>query len=241
MMRILEKYRIFEVFRKINVEPLLFLLSFGDGILRLPVMDLVLSKTCLSGSSLFGEKIFSEDICSNLTSYPAEQAVVQATVSKFNSVSEVISGILTILVTIFLGSWCDSGARKGLIYLSIIGRLSRVISLLFNYVHKELVIEYFWLDFLHYLCGNNNSLFIGALAIITDDTSTEIRTIRILIISGVFETGLALSNLVSGYFLEYRTFYASLATYFALVILALLYTILSTIIQPRGEKIFIKR
>ena len=134
-MRILEKYRIFEVFRKINVEPLLFLLSFGDGILRLPVMDLVLSKTCLSGSSLFGEKIFSEDICSNLTSYPAEQAVVQATVSKFNSVSEVISGILTILVTIFLRSWCDSG----------------VISLLFKYVHKELVIEYFWLDFLPYL------------------------------------------------------------------------------------------
>lgn len=214
-----------KILKIINVEPIVFLLSFGDGILRLPVLDLVLSKTCLSGSYFFGEATYSAEICSNLTNYPKEQAIVQETVAKFNSVSEVIAGILTILVTIFLGSWCDNGGRKGLIYLTIVGRLSRVISLLFNYVYKDLVIEYFWVDCLHQLCGNNNSLFIGAFAIVTDETSMKVRTIRILIISGIFEVGLALSNLVTGYILEYGTFYASLATYFGFISVALLYSL----------------
>ena len=217
--------KIVEFAKTINVEPVIFLLCFGGGILELPARDLVLSKTCLAGSYFFGATTYSKDICTNLTNYPEEQSMVQHTVSKFNSVSVIMKTMMIMLVTVFLGSWCDSGGRKGLIVLTCLGRLAIAGSLLLNFMCDNLVIEFFWLDFPAMLSGYENSLWIGAYAIITDETSQSNRTIRILILSALWHIGMALANLVTGYILEYGTFYAVLGTYTATLIAALLYTV----------------
>ena len=216
--------KIIKFIKTINVEPVVFLLCFAGGIIEIPGRDLVLTKTCLSGSYFFGDTTYPADVCANLTNYADEQKEIQATVSKFNSVTTIMRTLLRILVTIFLGSWCDSGGRKGLIILTCLGRLAMVASLLLNYTCEGLVIEFFWLDFPNYLCGADNSLFLGAYAMVTDETTPKMRTIRILILSALWHIGMALANLVTGYILEFGTFYAVLATNCGAVIAGLLYS-----------------
>ena len=95
--------------KSINVEPVVFLLCFAAGIIGIPMTDLILFKTCLSGSYFFTGPTYNSSICANLTNYPDQQAEVQETVQKFNSLNSIMNGILMICVTVFLGSWCDSG------------------------------------------------------------------------------------------------------------------------------------
>ena len=62
-MKLPKRSTIVEVIKSINVEPVVFLLIVGDGILGLPVFDLQLKKTCLSGSSLFGQTKYPPNVC----------------------------------------------------------------------------------------------------------------------------------------------------------------------------------
>ena len=224
-MKLPKRSTIVEGIKSINVEPVVFLMIVGDGLLGLPEYNLMLKKTCLSGSSLFGQTKYPPNICSNLSDYPDQQAEVQKIVSKFNSVSDVVASIMIMLVTIFFGSWCDQGGKKGLIILSCLGRFASVASLLINFVCKDLVVEYFWLEFPNYLCGDNSSLLLGAYAIVADRSSPNTRTLRILVLNGIQRIGSALGNLVAGYILEYGTFLASLGVYVVLLIGALLYSV----------------
>ena len=93
--------KIVKFIRTINVEPIVFLLCFGGGILEIPARDLVLTRTCLSGSYFFGDVTYPPDICGNLTNYAEEQKEVQETVSKFNSATTILRVTLLMFVTIF--------------------------------------------------------------------------------------------------------------------------------------------
>ena len=112
-----------------------------------------------------------------------------------------------------------------MLILSSIGRIIGSASLLINYIFEDLVVEYFWIGNLCFLCGFDNSLFVGSYAIISDETSPEMRTVRFMIIGGLWHVGMALSNLITGYILEYGTFYAVLGTGFGAQLLGLLYSI----------------
>ena len=67
---------------------------------------------------------------------------------------------------------------------------------------KYQVVEWLWLDIIYELCGGESGLFLAAYATITDETTDETRTIRILIISALWHIGTGLANFVTGYILQ---------------------------------------
>jgi len=221
------KEKILEVGRAINVEPVVFLFLFGTYLISLPERNFILTKTCTSGSALFGNKTFSQEVCENLAdgNHSSEQQEVQSTVQKFNSAALVLKTIPLIFVIIFLGSWCDKGGRKRILFLCITGRILATLAVLLSYILENLVVEWLWLDIIYELCGGESGLFLAAYATIADETTDETRTIRILIISALWHIGTGLANFVTGYILQYFKFLGVMAVSVACHIAAVSYVV----------------
>merc|ERR550517_1478693 len=133
-----------------------------------------------------------------------------------------------------IGSWCDEGGRRNILFLAIVGKLLAITATLIFYFSSNMEIEWLWLDAVSELTGGQVGMFVSAYAIVTDQSDERMRTLRILVIAGLWHIAMAMGNLAAGLLLKYLTFVGLLAVSAGCHLLSLAYTFV--FIREKEEK-----
>lgn len=209
--------------RKINVEPLLFLMSFSYGLYGGIYTAFITFKHCLW---LLDSSVQAwpnpHDYCLNLGSNPPqghanstdfhEQQAdldylnrVQAATARYMIIYKVVSTVPTVLITIFIGAWSDKHGRKMPIVIALAGSAIATQIAVFTAAVDSIPV-YIMLApaFVKGFTGQMLVISGGTYSMIADSASSSRElTIRIAVASGVSSVGGLLAHLISAAILQH--------------------------------------
>lgn len=186
--------------RTLSSEPAVFLYTLAVGIYSSIIPNFIHQKLC---SPLVEPPL---DYVCNSTALLAEATDI-------TTVRGTLREVLPAVVLLLAGSWRDyTGRNKPIMYLSLIGELVGVSIELFGACRWELSpwVTSLTDGVLYGLAGGNKLFYVGALLVITDQSTVEDRTARMGLYTAALVGGNCVSYALSGYALEffgYRWFF----------------------------------
>lgn len=209
--------------RKVNVEPLLFLMSFSFGLYSPIHTAFITFKNCLRLLDSSVEALPNpHEYCMQLGSAPPSPKSnstgmddpdpyliflnkVQAATAQFNIYSQLLSTVPTVLATILIGAWSDVNGRKPPIVVALAGSaIAAQASIVVAAVDSISVYVLLAPTFISSLTGHMIVVIGSAYAMISDATQTsKALTIRIALASGVGSIGSLSAHLISAVILQY--------------------------------------
>ncbi|XP_036336698.1 proton-coupled folate transporter isoform X2 [Rhagoletis pomonella] len=213
-------------YKKISVEPTMFLYMFAFMITSVVEQDFFVQKACRVNNN------FSDEICSNIKAdenayYKKE---VQITTAKFLQIESIAAHVFPIILALFLGSFSDRRGRKFPLLMGLTGKFIYSVMIVVNARMKTWPLEYviYTATLPSALTGADVAIFASCFAYISDKSTLKNRTLRVTILDVVYlsamPTGVAL-----GSYLFYNVFNQSYADMFTLnatlLALSIIYTI----------------
>ncbi|XP_065358977.1 probable peptidoglycan muropeptide transporter SLC46 [Calliphora vicina] len=200
-------------YRKISVEPTMFLYMFAFMNTSVVEHDFYLQKACRVNNN------FTDDICEHIKdSENAEyKKLVQITTARFYQWESIAAHVFPIILALFLGSFSDRRGRKFPLLMGLCGKFLFSVMIVVNAKMKtwplEMVIYTATLP--SALTGADVAIFASCFAYISDISTLRNRTMRVTILDicylSAMPTGVAL-----GSYLFYNHFNRSYANMFAL-------------------------
>ena len=210
--------------RWITIEPIIFsaIIAYATiGTLRTEYIRSVVSQTFdVNGTGLNAN-------CSTNKSDPAYklQQEIQSETALWVMYLQLCSSGLTIISAPLLSSWSDQSGRRIALFLSCFGILANCISYLvvstFSLSHYILLIG----ETLQGLTGSPILIVAASLAYIADITMKKERLFRFVIIDTTLLFGIGVSQVAMGYVVNDFGFTPPFAAVSAILVLALLYTV----------------
>ncbi|XP_049315340.1 proton-coupled folate transporter isoform X1 [Bactrocera dorsalis] len=213
-------------YKKVSVEPTMFLYMFAFMITSVVEQDFFVQKACRVNNN------FTDEICSNIQA--DENAIykkqVQITTAKFHQIESISAHIFPIILALFIGSFSDRRGRKFPLLMGLTGKLIYSVMIVVNARMKTWPLEYviYTATLPSALTGADVAIFASCFAYISDISTLKNRTLRVTILDvcylSAMPTGVAL-----GSYLFYNAFDNSYADMFtvnaALLALAIIYTV----------------
>ncbi|XP_012158008.1 proton-coupled folate transporter isoform X1 [Ceratitis capitata] len=215
-------------YKKISVEPTMFLYMFAFMITSVVEQDFFVQKACRVNNN------FSEEICSNIKAdeNAAYKKQVQITTAKFHQIESISAHVFPIILALFLGSFSDRRGRKFPLLMGLTGKLIYSVMIVVNARMKTWPLEYviYTATLPSALTGADVAIFASCFAYISDISTLKNRTLRVTILDicylSAMPTGVAL-----GSHLFYNAFNKSYADMFtlnaSLLALSIVYTLLA--------------
>lgn len=125
-------------YRKITVEPTMFLYMLAFQLTSVIEQALFINKACRVNHN------YTAEICDNLTKYDDIKTEVQLTVSLFHQWNNIAGHVVPIIIALFLGSWSDRRGRKLPLLLGLTGKLIYSISIIFNVYNGNKIADFFY-------------------------------------------------------------------------------------------------
>ncbi|XP_065361842.1 probable peptidoglycan muropeptide transporter SLC46 [Calliphora vicina] len=200
-------------YRKISVEPSLFLYMFAFMNTSVVEHDFYLQKACRVNNN------FTAEICEHIKDSENSEykKLVQITTARFYQWESLAAHLFPIILALFLGSFSDRRGRKFPLLMGLCGKFFYAVMLAVNAKMKtwplEMVIYTATLP--SALTGAELAIFFSCFAYISDISTLRNRTMRVTILEvcylSAMPTGVAL-----GSYLFYNHFNRSYANMFAL-------------------------
>ncbi|XP_046807502.1 proton-coupled folate transporter isoform X2 [Lucilia cuprina] len=213
-------------YRKISVEPTMFLYMFAFMNTSVVEHDFFLQKACRVNNN------FSDEICEHIKdSENAEyKKLVQITTAQFYQWESIAAHVFPIILALFLGSFSDRRGRKFPLLMGLCGKLIYSVMIVVNAKMKtwplEMVIYTATLP--SALTGSDVAIFASCFAYISDISTLRNRTMRVTILDvcylSAMPTGVALGSYL--FYNHFKRSYANMFTLNAsLLVAAIIYTI----------------
>lgn len=113
-------------FRKITVEPTMFLYMFAFQLTSVVEQAFFVDKACRVDHN------YTAEICDNLTQHVDIKKEVQITVSNFHQWNNIAGHAVPIVIALFLGSWSDRRGRKLPLLLGLTGKCIYSLAVIAN-------------------------------------------------------------------------------------------------------------
>ncbi|XP_028174953.1 proton-coupled folate transporter-like [Ostrinia furnacalis] len=204
---------------KNTIEIPLFMILFGLYLSGAPISNLNMYRTCVHSLNytVADCKSFLDPEKINHTQELEKE--VQEYVTLVNTVNSVLEAIVPAVLSLFLGVWSDKHGRKPLIAWTLFGlTFSAILTVVYGLM-EELGPWWYIISCLPFsLTGGYKVLMIGAICFISDVTSNENRSFRLMIIQLTFALGHTAGAMLSPYTVK------GIGNLYLLLLVASLYT-----------------
>ena len=130
------------------------------------------------------------------------EAEAQSKAAYFSLWLDLIQGIPSAIIGLFLGNYSDKAGRKFAIVPPCIGLIFKCLSFVLVIWLKANIFFLFIGAFLDGLCGSFTTLLCGCLAYVSDITTIEKRTFRITVVEMCMILPSAISAIATGYLIR---------------------------------------
>lgn len=208
--------------KSITIEPFIFLLMFGIGILAGAEVNtnLMLWKIC---AVTLG---YNETACENLTAEENDEieSATQKRLNDYEIIDTYISGWPAIVYCLVAGGLSDIYGRKPLLFLPIFGAvLGSVVRLIHLIFIRELPLEFLYLGGWYSWLGGSSLYYLGIYGYGADITTDQERAARYARFDGVETLSYMFGSFLSPYVFELGGNYASYITELAFTSIATCY------------------
>ncbi|XP_046384244.1 tetracycline resistance protein, class C-like isoform X2 [Ischnura elegans] len=207
----------------INVEPILFFVSFSMVLSDAPFQDLVLKRICLETPGI------EPDVCESLPQHPKEEEMVQPRAVILLMAKSLIEAILPALMAFWVGPWSDrTRRRKPLLVLPLVGYALRYAILAILVGFTSVRPEYFLIASVPIaVSGGLVSTFTSLTCIVGDETEGDgpTRTLRLGLLQAFFIVGILPASLMSSSVLSALGYHGVFAISGLALLLALVITL----------------
>lgn len=192
------------ILRSQYVEPMLFGYMFCIFLTMSVDQQLLYRKLCL--------KRFNASYCDQLQNslnktFLNDQNLIQKQTASWGVYLDIARSSLSILVTIFYGSWSDQVGRKTIMILPIIGDLINVAVYLLSSIFMSLDVVYLLIGLVFSSCFGNVACFLSSVfSYLSDTTNQSERTKRVIILESMIYLGAVVSNLTGQQLLSHAGF-----------------------------------
>lgn len=171
-------------YKKITVEPILFLYIFAFMITNVIEQDLFLQKICRIN------KNYPVDICNNIKNISNEKykIEVQKTMSNYLLAESVLGNMFSITISLFIGSFSDHYGRKLPLLFGLFGKMIYSFMVIVNILVKSWSIEYILFTALLpcVLTGSDIAIFTSCFSYISDVSSKKNLTFRVTLLNACY-------------------------------------------------------
>ncbi|XP_037940194.1 proton-coupled folate transporter [Teleopsis dalmanni] len=213
-------------YKKISVEPTMFLYMFAFMITSVVEHDFFLQKACRVNNN------FSDEICSNIRAdeYKEYKEKVQVTTAKFYQWENISAHVFPIILALFLGSFSDRRGRKFPLLMGLCGKFIYSVMIIVNAKMKTWPVEYiiYTATLPSAITGADVAIFASCFAYISDVSTLKNRTLRVTILDicylSAMPTGVALGSYLYNNVLK-KSYANMFAVNASLLALSIIYTL----------------
>ncbi|XP_037789942.1 proton-coupled folate transporter-like [Penaeus monodon] len=163
------------------------------------------------------------------------QVAVQKLDNMFNLFESLVGSLVPFLLVVFIASWSDRRGRKGPLMISLSGSALYAAVYLLEAVNPTWPPEVLLLaSFLQSVGGGWVLFFMAAYSYIADHSSGEARTLRLTVMSAVWQLGGPAGTALAAWLFDVGGYVWVFGLSLALYVLCLLYTLLVVRDRARG-------
>lgn len=211
--------------RYTTVEPVMWLYMMAYMITSVVEQAFFVHKACTVDHG------FSEEVCRKLKDNTTVKETVQLTVSDFHQWNNIAGHVVPIILAFFFGNWSDRRGRKALLLLGLSGKFLYSFMVVLNSLigSWNLNMVVYTASLPMGMLGGDVAIFSASFAYISDISSLEDRTMRILILDIVYLSTMPIGVALGSYLYSHvvNSSYSIMFTVNAsLLALAIVYAIL---------------
>lgn len=190
---VLEKY--FGWIRHVSVEPTMWFYMMAFMVTSVVEQAFFVYKACRVDHG------FSEEVCANLSNDEERKKIVHVTVSNFHQWNNVAGHIVPIILAMFIGNWSDRRGRKLPLVIGLVGKFIYSFMVVVNSMMEtwNLNMVIYTASIPMGLLGGDVAIFAACFAYVSDITTVQQRTMRVMILDVVYLSTMPTGVAIGGY------------------------------------------